>query len=195
MKKENIKISIILLLILSFSSNVIAQSNSIEEFKGNWYFKTPESKITFKIGNMFIFNVKGEVPLKDGHFKNTDEIYVEAVFDIASISTGNDKRDNHLKSEDFFNTEKYPVIEFKSGRIEKNNSDKDYSYQTKGKLKIRGIEKEELVLFNIEKIKTSEILITGMARINRLDYDVDYEMSGMDDKAIVKFEVKANLKE
>jgi polyisoprenoid-binding protein YceI len=195
MKKEKIKIAIISLLILSFSSNGIAQSNSIEEFKGNWYFKTHESKITFKIGNMFIFNVKGEVPLKDGHFKNTDEIYVEAVFDIASISTGIDKRDNHLKSEDFFYTEKYPVIEFKTSIIEKNNSDEDYSYQTKGKLKIRGIEKEELVLFNIEKIKTSEILITGMAKINRLDYDVDYEMSGMDDKATVKFEVKANLKE
>lgn len=191
MKELKNFIGILLLVLYSFS--IKAQSNVIEKYKGNWEFKTTESKLTFKIGNMFIFNVKGEMSVKSGFLKNDDQLKIEVLINASSINTGINKRDDHLKSEDFFYTEKYPLIEFSSSRVEMNKTDEEYAFQTKGMLKIRGIEKEELVLFNIEQVSKSEILITGKAKINRLDYDVDYQMAGMDDNATVKLEVKAIL--
>lgn len=191
MRKLKLFIGIVALMFYWISLN--AQSPSIEKYKGNWDFKTSESRLTFKIGNMFIFNVKGEMPVKNGSFKNDDQLKIKALIDVSSINTGNKKRDDHLKSEDFFYTEKYPLIEFSGTSVEMNKTDEDYTFQSKGKLKIRGIEKEELVLFNIEQVSKSEILITGKAKINRLDYEVDYEMAGMDDEATVIFEVKAIL--
>ncbi len=131
--------------------------------------------------------------VKSGFLKNDDQLKIEVLINASSINTGINKRDDHLKSEDFFYTEKYPLIEFSSSRVEMNKTDEEYAFQTKGMLKIRGIEKEELVLFNIEQVSKSEILITGKAKINRLDYDVDYQMAGMDDNATVKLEVKAIL--
>lgn len=186
-------VGVLLAVLYSFTLN--AQVNSLENYEGNWDFKASGSKVTFKIGNMFIFNVKGEMPVKTGHFFNDNELEIKAVIGASYINTGNNKRDDHLRSEDFFYTEKYPQIEFISNQAAKNTIDNGFEYQTIGKLKIRGIEKEETVFFNIEKLNESEILITGEATINRLDYDVDHQMAGMDDAAKVKLEVKAKLKE
>jgi polyisoprenoid-binding protein YceI len=175
-------------------SNLIVKAQSLANVNGNWEFIVSESKVTFKIGNMFIFNVKGEMPVKSGHLLNDNKLEIKAIIGASYINTGNNKRDEHLRSEDFFYTEKYPQIEFQSNQASKNTIDNGYKYQTIGILKIRGIEKEETVFFNIEKLNESEILITGEAKINRLDYDVDHQMAGMDDVAKVKLDVKAKLK-
>jgi len=180
-------------ILMAFCSSIYPQSASIDKYKGNWDFETSESKLTFKIGNMFIFNVKGEMPIINGFFKNGDHPKIKALINVSLIETGINKRDNHLKSEDFFYTEKYPQIEFSSNQVSKNSIDNGYEYQAKGKLKIRGIEKEETVFFNIESLSNSEISIIGEAKINRLDYEVDHQMAGMDDVATVKFEVKGIL--
>ncbi len=75
-----------------------------------------KTKLTFKIGNMFIFNAKGKMPIINVFFKNDDKPKINALINVSLISTGIDKRDDNLKSEDFFYTEKFPHIEFSSNR-------------------------------------------------------------------------------
>lgn len=195
-KKVNLIIGIILFVL--FSASIYSQTNSLENYRGLWDFKTSESKVTFKISNMFIFNVKGDMPVKKGYLKNNnDQFEVNVIIDPTSLETGNDKRDDHLKTEDFFHVEKYPVIEFSGDKVSTNDNEKKdkYSYKTTGKLSIRSVTKDEVVYFNIEKISNTEILITGESNINRFDYYVDYDSAGMGEEAKVKFEVKAQIKE
>jgi len=199
MRKKGYKflVGIITLLMLNF--NVNAQDNNLlNEFEGEWNFKPAESEVKFKIGNLFILNVKGEMPLKKGHLiNNNDQFEVKVVIDPTSLETGINKRDDHLKSEDFFYVEKYPVIEFVGTQVLKNNNEKrdKYKYKTTGNLTIRSVTKEKEVYFNIEKISHTEILITGESKINRIEYNVDYDMAGMGEEAKVKFEVKAQITE
>lgn len=54
--------------------------------------------------------------------------------DLASIDTGMEQRDNHLKSDDFFNAEKYPQLKFESTSFTKTGDDK---YKLKGNITIR----------------------------------------------------------
>lgn len=195
-KKVNLIIGIILFVL--FSASIYSQTNSLENYRGLWDFKTSESKVTFKISNMFIFNVKGDMPVKKGYLKNNnDQFEVNVIIDPTSLETGNDKRDDHLKTEDFFHVEEYPVIEFSGDKVSTNDNEKKdkYSYKTTGKLSIRSVTKDEVVYFNIEKISNTEILITGESNINRFDYYVDYDSAGMGEEAKVKFEVKAQIKE
>lgn len=198
MYKRKVKLIVGIILFVFLSTSIYSQTKSLENYKGTWDFKASESKVTFKIGNMFIFNVKGEMPLKKGYMINkNDQFEVNVVIDPASLETGINKRDEHLKSEDFFYVEQFPIIEFTGHKVSLNDNEKKdkYTYRTKGMLTIRGVTKEEYVYFNIEKVDQTGILITGQSKINRLDYNVDYDSAGMGEEAKVKFEVKAQIKE
>ena len=188
---KNIFTISILFLIFALAMNV--QSQSLDEYNGKWNFDTDNSTVSFKIGNLFILNVSGDMNVLQGYFKKGEDTEIKTTIDVASINTGINKRDEHLKSEDFFNVEKYPEIKFHSNHEIVESEDKKYRYQTKGMLTIRGIEKEETVLFNIEK-EGNHVVIKGEAEINRFDYDVDHKMAGMGDEATVIFDVRATLK-
>jgi len=73
---------------------------------------TAHSEIGFKVKHLMISTVKGNFSTFTGIFDDNGDIHVTVNTD--SISTGNADRDNHLKSADFFNTEEYPTILFKT---------------------------------------------------------------------------------
>jgi polyisoprenoid-binding protein YceI len=80
------------------------------------------SSITFKIRHL-VSKVEGRFTDWNGTLdfdaENPEASTAEAVIQTASITTGNDRRDNHLKSADFFEVETYPQITFKSTKVEK----------------------------------------------------------------------------
>ena len=186
-------ILIISILTLIFMGTVNAQTQTLDNYTGKWNFETDNSTVSFKIGNLFILNVTGDMNVIQGYFKQCEQTEIAATIDIASLNTGITKRDEHLKSEDFFYIEKHPEIKFHSNHKIVKSEDDEYMYQTKGMLTIRGIQKEETVLFNIQKESKDVILIKGEAEINRFDYDVDHKMMGMGDEANIMIEVRASL--
>jgi len=112
------------------------------------------SSISFKVSHMVVSKVRGtfndfSVTIHEDP-NDINKSSVTAVIKTASIDTGNEKRDNHLKSEDFFFVEKYPEITFKSNKIQKKGS----QYEAIGMLTMRGVSKEISFTFDVsDKIK------------------------------------------
>ncbi|MDZ7694868.1 MAG: YceI family protein [Balneolaceae bacterium] len=111
--------------------------------KTRWKIDPSHSEVQFKVKHLVISTVTGSFGTYDATvetegktFEGAD-VYFEA--DINSISTNNEDRDNHLKSDDFFNAEKHPKLTFESTSVEKTGDDK---YTITGDLTIRGTTKE-----------------------------------------------------
>ena len=97
------------------------------------------SDVAFQIRH-YVSQVHGHFSEFSGSIVKDDENPANAtvVFEIqaASIDTGNEKRDNHLRSADFFDAATYPAIKFVSNRIEKQP---DGSFRVTGNLTMRGV--------------------------------------------------------
>ena len=101
------------------------------------------SDITFKVKHLMISTVTGNFANFDANLEAQKEDFSDAKItftaDIASITTGNNQRDSHLKSEDFFDVAKYPTLNFLSTSI--NKTDDDNVYELIGDLTIKGVTK------------------------------------------------------
>jgi polyisoprenoid-binding protein YceI len=112
-----------------------------------WKVDKSHSGINFSIAHMVISEVTGN--FKDYDIQVTSDkadftdLSVNATIKVASINTDDAKRDSHLKSDDFFNAEKFPEIKFKSTSVEKTDAK---NYKITGDLTIRDITKK--VTFN-----------------------------------------------
>ena len=99
------------------------------------------SEIEFSVVHMVIAKVKGAFEEYSATFEVDDKnmlTNVKATIITKSLNTRIAKRDNHLRSEDFFYADKYPTITFRSDKVTRN---KDGSYTVSGKITIRGVTK------------------------------------------------------
>jgi polyisoprenoid-binding protein YceI len=100
------------------------------------------SEIAFKVKHMMIATVSGNFTQFDATLEteapdfNNASISFEA--DVNSISTNNEQRDGHLKSDDFFAADKYPKLTFVSKSFKKIDEEE---YKLTGDLTIRGVTK------------------------------------------------------
>lgn len=107
------------------------------------------SEIVFKVRHLVISNVSGHFAKFDATMTSNKEDFSDAQVsfeaDVDSVSTKSEQRDNHLKSDDFFNAEKFPKITFKSTSIEKKSDDE---YVLHGDITIRDVTKP--IALNVE---------------------------------------------
>ena len=112
--------------------------------KTKWGIDPVHSEIAFKIKHLMITNVKGVFKEFDASIYTTGEDFMTAEIDFwmnpASVDTRDEKRDEHLKSADFFDVENFKEINFTANTIEEVN--KDGSYELYGDLAIKGIKKQ-----------------------------------------------------
>lgn len=128
---------------------------------------TDKSEVKFKISGGGIFTVKGTFTGMQGDFNFNDTDLENSGFDIciqtATIDTNNEKRDTHLKSEDFFSVEQYPEICFKSTSVDTQNN----AYVTTGELTMHGVTKTISIPFTFKNNR-----FEGTIEINRFDYNI-----------------------
>lgn len=112
----------------------------------NWNLDKAHSELVLKVKHMMISNVTGtfddfDVVLEsaDTNFKNTN---IEVIAQAASIQTRNEQRDEHLRSADFLETEKFPTLTFKAQGADLTSG------TLKGELTIKGETRE--VEFDLE---------------------------------------------
>ncbi|HKJ32383.1 MAG TPA: YceI family protein [Balneolales bacterium] len=162
----------------------------IDPFHSNIEFKVKHLVISTVTGNFKSFDATVET---DGDDLEGAEIHFEA--DADSVFTGVEQRDNHLKSDDFFNAEKFPKITFDSTSFKKTGDDE---YELKGDLTIRDVTKP--VTLKVEHGGTivdqngdtkAGFDVTG--KINRKAFGLKWNGVTEAGNVIVSDEVKLNL--
>lgn len=109
--------------------------------------------------------------------KDITKSTVDVVIQAKSINTGIDARDNHLRTADFFDVEKYPEIRFRSKRLVKNGK----KLTLIGDFSMHGVAREISFPFTITGRRTDakdKLVNYGFAarlRINRKDYGINWE--------------------
>lgn len=135
--------------------------------------------VGFSVKHLMITNVKGNFTDYEGKidfdYKTKTFNALEAKIKATSVNTGIEKRDNHLRSDDFFAAAKYPEITFK---MKSYKVEADEGVMT-GDLTIRGITKEvELDVEDIATIKdldgNNRVGFTLEGKINRMDFDLKW---------------------
>lgn len=115
----------------------------------NWNIDGTHSSIGFTVRHMVFSKVRGRFATYTANLAldeaDLTRSTIEVSIDAASIDTGTDQRDGHLRSPDFFDVEKYPQLRFRSTRIEKVD---DESYRMIGELTIRDVTRE--VVLDVE---------------------------------------------
>ena len=149
------------------------------------------SEIGFKIRN-FGVNVSGSFKELQGKIIfNPDSLsacHFDVTIEVKSINTGIDQRDNHLRSEDYFEAEKYPSIHFVSTRVTTSTS-KEYLFVF-GKLTIKDVSKEISFPFKATP-KENDFLFEGEFTLNRRDYNVGGGSISMSDNVRLNLKVLA----
>lgn len=114
-----------------------------------WNIDPVHSVAEFKVKHMMISNVKGQFTAVNGTMtldeNDLANSRVEASIQAASINTRDEQRDAHLKSADFLDAEKFPILSFKSARV---TPTADGELAVAGDLTIHGVTRE--VVFAVE---------------------------------------------
>lgn len=104
-----------------------------------WGVDTMHSEITFKVKHLMISTVTGKFESFDIAVESENDDFSDAKItfsaDISSINTGNEQRDGHLKSGDFFDAEAFPKLSFASTSFVKDGDD----YKLVGDITIRDV--------------------------------------------------------
>jgi polyisoprenoid-binding protein YceI len=110
---------------------------------GTWELDTAHSGVHFKVRHLMVSYVRGDFEKISGRIvydeKDISRSSADITIEAASINTRVAKRDDHLRSPDFLDAAKYPVITFKSKRVEKAG---DGRLKMTGDLTIRGVTRE-----------------------------------------------------
>lgn len=125
---------LVLTALVAFGMSVFAQTT--------WTIDKAHTKVGFSVVHMVVSETVGNFKDFDGTITASKADFSDAVIDVTikttSISTDNDYRDNHLRSDDFFGSEKFPTATFKSKKMEKVA---DKKYKITGDLTIKGVTK------------------------------------------------------
>ncbi len=167
------KILIIFTALLTYGVSSYAQTT--------WEADPYHSSINFAIQHSGISLVNGKFTDFMGTLTTQGEDLTGSKFNftvqVASINTNVDQRDNHLRSADFFEVEKFPTMKFESTKILK--SGRENHYVLIGNLTIKGVTKEivaDLYYGGIAKSDQGEKMgLRATTTINRFDYNVDYD--------------------
>jgi polyisoprenoid-binding protein YceI len=155
------------------------EATETREEAGKWVIESKYSTVHFSVKSFFFFAVEGTFAEIGGVITRDQadlgRSAVAVVIRADSISTGNRKRDAHLRSQDFLDVERYPEIRFQSDRVERGR-DRD-TLRLTGQLTICGKSRE--IVIEVTEVDQSRsplgeevAYFTAQTEINRLDYGI-----------------------
>jgi hypothetical protein len=145
-----------------------------------WNVDNIHSSVKFSVTHLIISEVEGTFKTYSGTIKNTKDDFSDAqinfAIDVNSINTDNSMRDDHLKSDDFFNAKDYPKMIFASTSFKKKSGNK---YTLEGNLTIRNTSKK--VRFDVtyggtakDGYGNTKAGFRASTSINRFDYGLKW---------------------
>jgi len=163
-----------------------------------WAIDPTHSKVGFKVKHLMISNVLGSFRDFSGEVKTAGNDFSTAAISFslktASVDTEMPDRDGHLKSPDFFDTEKYPVIKFDANGLKDLGDD---MYELNGSLKIKDVSKPVTLAVEFGGVMSDPwgnikagFSISG--KINRKDWGLNWNAALEAGGVLVGEEVKIN---
>ena len=172
---------------------------------GTWTVDPVHSEVSFVVRHMMVSKVRGRFDKFEGTIETApDPLHsaVTATVDLSSVNTGNETRDNHIRSEDFFHIEKHPTMTFRSTGIRAEGE----NFLLDGDLTLRGVSRPvtfflEVNGFGPDPYGGTRSGFSATTEINRNDWNVSYNGpipgagTGMvlSDKATINLEIEAVL--
>jgi polyisoprenoid-binding protein YceI len=160
-----------------------------------WTIDKPHSNVKFAVTHLVVSEVEGSFKLFDGSMENTKADFSDAkinfTVDVNSLNTENDMRDNHLKSDDFFNAQKFPAMKFQSTSFTPLGGNK---YKLAGNLTIRDVTKP--VVFDVtyggsvNMMGKTKLGFKARTTINRFDYNLKWDKATETGGLVVSKEVE-----
>ncbi|MEM0995493.1 MAG: YceI family protein [Bacteroidota bacterium] len=134
---------------------------------------TARSEATFSLKKLGLITVRGQLKDMQGEIIFSADNPAGSSFNVcvgtASISTGNPKRDEHLRNEDFFAVAEFPTVCFRSTLVERQGE----QFRATGDLTIRGTTKRVVIPFGY-----TDGQFTGELTINRADFGLGKKFPG-----------------
>src|SRR5690348_11515821 len=171
---------------------------------GTWTIDPVHSEVGFTARHMMVSKVRGRFRAFSGQIVTGTrpiDSSVTAEIDLSSIDTGNEQRDAHIRSADFFEVETYPAMTYRSTGVRPHGD----GYVLDGKLTLKGVTKDvpltlELNGFGPDPYGGTRAGFSATAEINRRDFGITYnaaiEGGGVvvGDKVTIQLEIEAVLK-
>jgi polyisoprenoid-binding protein YceI len=169
---------------------------------GTWNIDPVHSEIGFSVRHMMVSKVRGRFDTFSGQIvTGADPLNSSATveIDLASINTGNEQRDAHIRSADFFETEKHTKMTYRSTGVRAEGD----GYVLDGDLTLKDITRSvplhlEINGFGPDPYGGTRAGFTATAEINRSDFDVKFGLAEgggavVSDKVNIQLEVEAVL--
>ena len=165
---------------------------------GSWSIDKAHTNLKFSVSHLVISDVEGSFKTFDGTMESAKPDFSDAKIsftaEVASISTDNEQRDNHLKSDDFFNAAKYPQIKFVSTSFVPLGDNK---YKLNGTLTIRDVTRQ--ITFDVNYGGTvtamggTHVGFKATSKIDRFDYNLKWSKATETGNMVVGKEVAITI--
>lgn len=162
---------------------------------GTWVVDPGHSRVEFQVKHLGIATVRGHFSEFEGILELGDESKARGSVAVATVDTNESKRDEHLRSPDFFDVEQYPRMEFESTAIEAVGDD---TFEIKGDLTLHGVKRPIVLDAEISGPERDPwggervgVEVTGT--LDRKDYGMTFNQALGSGNVLVSDKVKLSL--
>jgi polyisoprenoid-binding protein YceI len=179
---------------MSAAESATATSTSLPT--GTWKVDPVHSSVEFHVKHLGIATVKGQFKEFEGTLEvGPDGARASGTVQVASVDTREPQRDEHLRSADFFDVDKYPEIAFSSTAIRPLDED---TFEIEGDFTIHGVTRPLKLQATLEGTETDpqgnpRVGLSASAQINRSDYEMKFNMALGSGNVVVSDKVKILL--
>ena len=156
------------------------------------------SSAEFSVKHLMIATVKGRIAIANGHVawneRDPGASSIVAELPLATIHTGDEKRDAHLRSADFFDVERHPTMRFESTDVQGAGDD----YRVRGNLTIRGVTRPVTLEVEKDGVATdpwgnTKVALTARTTIDRTEWGLTWNAALETGGVLVGDKVKVEL--
>jgi len=149
---------------------------------GSYALDQSHSHVSFSARHLMVTKVRGRFPVTAGHLEIAEDptqSSVEATIDVSAVDSGDPKRDEHLRSADFFDAANYPTVSFRSTRVHDRG---DGEFTLEGELTVR--DSTRPVTLQGEYLGSQDspwgdtrVGFTAETEINRKDWGISFNVA------------------
>jgi polyisoprenoid-binding protein YceI len=149
---------------------------------GSYALDQSHSHVSFSARHLMVTKVRGRFPVTAGHLviaEDPQKSSVEATIDVTAVESGDPKRDDHLRSADFFDAEHYPTVSFRSTNVENHGNGE---FTLTGDLTVRDVTRPvtlhgEFLGSQASPWGDTRIGFTAETEVNRKDWGLEWNVA------------------